>query len=55
MPEYRVLVREYTSYEIYVDAESEQDAEDKATELYENGALYKDLYDYDLSVDAYRV
>lgn len=51
MKEYRCLLREYTTYEVVVTAEDEAEAESKAVALYEEGALYKDLYDYDLAVD----
>ena len=55
MAEYRVYLRETCSYEVFVEAESEQDAEDKAVAMYENGEIYKDLYDYDLTAEAYPV
>lgn len=55
MPKYRVYLREMCSYEVFVEAESEQDAEDEAVAMYENGEIYKDLYDYDLTAEAYPV
>lgn len=51
MKEYRCVLREYVTYEVTVTAEDEAEAESKAVALYEEGALYKDLYDYDLAVD----
>ena len=48
-------MRETCSYEVFVEAESEQDAEDKAVAMYENGEIYKNLYDYDLIAEAYPV
>lgn len=52
---YRCLVREYTTYEVYVDADNEDAAEEEATAMYESGSIYKDLYDYDLAVDAMEI
>lgn len=55
MGRYRCLIREYCTYEVYVDADNEDAAEEEATAMYKSGSIYKDLYDYDLAVDAMEV